>query len=181
VTGESPGIGTEGDYATIKYDLNGTELWVALYNGPANNDDYAYALVVDDSGNVYVTGQSTGIGTGWDYATIKYSEIVPGVENDPSSHIPDEFALRGPYPNPFNPTTTISFDLPVASQVKLDVFDINGNRVGVACPLGGIVPTGYNPGTHQITFDGSGLASGVYIYRLEAEEYRASGKMVLLK
>ena len=72
VTGQSTGSGTEYDYATIKYDTNGNELWVARYNGPWNAGDYAYALAVDDLGDVYVTGFSNGSGTAGDYATIKY-------------------------------------------------------------------------------------------------------------
>ncbi len=72
VTGWSPGIGTGRDYATIKYDPDGNELWVARYDGPASGDDTALAIAVDSSGNVYVTGQSHGIGTYSDYATIKY-------------------------------------------------------------------------------------------------------------
>jgi uncharacterized delta-60 repeat protein len=73
VTGYSVGFGTSGDYATIKYNSFGDTLWVRRYNSPANNDDYARALAVDASGNVYVTGTSTVSGTSTDYATIKYS------------------------------------------------------------------------------------------------------------
>ena len=73
VTGYSPGSGTGLDYATIKYDTNGIELWVRRYNGSVNGDESAHALAIDSSGNVYVTGESVGSGTAKDYATIKYA------------------------------------------------------------------------------------------------------------
>ncbi len=74
VTGESWGGATNRDYATIKYDPSGLQHWVARYNGPGNQHDDANALVVDGIGNVYVTGNSTGNGTSYDFATIKYSQ-----------------------------------------------------------------------------------------------------------
>jgi hypothetical protein len=74
VTGNSRGVGTSNDYATVKYDRNGNEAWVARYNGPGNLNDYAEAVAVDPQGNVYVTGWSEGSGTYYDYATIKYSK-----------------------------------------------------------------------------------------------------------
>ncbi|MCK4224128.1 MAG: SBBP repeat-containing protein, partial [candidate division Zixibacteria bacterium] len=72
VTGRSWGSGTEYDYATIKYDSDGNDLWVQRYNGPGNHNDEANAIAIDDSNNVYVTGESGGSETGLDYATIKY-------------------------------------------------------------------------------------------------------------
>lgn len=70
VTGGSTGATL--DYATIKYDSAGNQLWVARYDGPASGDDAAVALAIGASGNVYVTGYSGGIGTSDDYATVKY-------------------------------------------------------------------------------------------------------------
>ena len=78
VTGHSEGSGTGSDYATIKYDSLGVEQWVVRYNGPGNIGDGAGAIVIDDLGNVYVTGFSVGSGTESDYATIKYDSL--GVE-----------------------------------------------------------------------------------------------------
>jgi len=72
VTGESSGIWRHYDYVTIKYDRHGNQLWIARYNGTGNGQDWAQALAVDPAGNVYVTGESWGRGTYYDYATIKY-------------------------------------------------------------------------------------------------------------
>jgi hypothetical protein len=72
VTGYSDSTGTFQDYATIKYDSNGNELWVKRYSAPAEGTDIAYAIAVDGSNNVYVTGYSGGGPTDIDYATIKY-------------------------------------------------------------------------------------------------------------
>src|SRR5436190_3325669 len=71
VTGWS--AGTENtDYVVIKYNSNGDQQWAQRYNGPGNGYDAPYGIALDSSGNVYVTGTSTGDGTGFDYATIKY-------------------------------------------------------------------------------------------------------------
>ena len=72
VTGESAGSGTAFDYATIKYNPGGQQQWVARYDGPAHSNDHAAAIGVDGSGDVYVTGDSVGLGTLYDYATVKY-------------------------------------------------------------------------------------------------------------
>ncbi|MCX6639619.1 MAG: T9SS type A sorting domain-containing protein [bacterium] len=76
---------------------------------------------------------------------------------------------------PFNPATTIRYDLPVASLVRLTVFDISGRKVAQ------LVNGMREAGRHEVTFDGSGLASGVYLYKLEAGDFTAIQKMVLMK
>jgi uncharacterized repeat protein (TIGR01451 family) len=77
ITGQSKGIGTGTDIATIKYDANGNQLWVARYNGAANGSDIPYALAADAIGNIYVTGttwrgSNLQGGTEYDYVTLKY-------------------------------------------------------------------------------------------------------------
>lgn len=74
VTGGSSGPDGSTDYATVKYNSNGQQQWVARYSGPETvGGDYATGIAIDNSGNVYVTGDSGGSGTGGDYATVKYN------------------------------------------------------------------------------------------------------------
>lgn len=75
VSGESQGNGTNLDYATVKYTPTGTQQWAQRYNGNANGEDRAYAIVVDGGDNVIVTGGSNRTGSGVDYTTIKYSPV----------------------------------------------------------------------------------------------------------
>ena len=72
LTGSSFDSGVDWDFVTVKYDANGNQVWIRRYNRLGNSNDYARAIAVDGHGNVYVTGASTGSGTGYDYATVKY-------------------------------------------------------------------------------------------------------------
>jgi uncharacterized delta-60 repeat protein len=81
VTGFSSGDGTTNDYATVKYNPAGDEIWVVRYNGFGEGTDEASGVVVDDSSYVYVTGYSWGNGTAGDYTTIKYVQVTLGDAN----------------------------------------------------------------------------------------------------
>ena len=94
---------------------------------------------------------------------------------DPISEIPAEFAFNGCHPNPFNPPTRLHFDLPVATHVEIIIYDMLGRRVEVL--QDGVM----NAGSHAVQWPASNAASGVYIYRFIAEDFTASGKMVLMK
>lgn len=89
--------------------------------------------------------------------------------------IPQKVLLLQNYPNPFNPSTLIQYQLPVTSNVRLEVYDLLGRKV--ATLVNGIVPSGY----HTATFDGSGISSGIYIYRLQTGHHVMIKQMMLLK
>jgi len=85
------------------------------------------------------------------------------------------YALHGNYPNPFNPTTTISFDLAASGHATLKVFDIQGHEIAT------LVNGQLQAGHHVTAFDATGLSSGMYFSRLEARGFTATQKMLLLK
>lgn len=100
----------------------------------------------------------------------------PGEWDVSSDVIPKKFALYTNYPNPFNPTTTIRFDIPKPTRVTLRVFNVLGQEVARL-----INGAEYDAGEYQIPFDGSRLGSGMYFYRLEAEKFTNVKTMLLLK
>jgi hypothetical protein len=104
-----------------------------------------------------------------------YGESFDNVEKDFTSTLPGESSLLDAYPNPFNPSTVISYQLSVVSIVNLAVYDVSGRKVAE------LVDGWSNPGLHEIAFDGSGMASGVYVYRLQSGDFNAAGKMILME
>lgn len=92
-----------------------------------------------------------------------------------NSSIPANYLLNQNYPNPFNPSTQIQFGLPKNSHVKVDVFDIKGQKIAE------LVDGQKNAGYHTIIFDANNLASGLYIYRLDIDGKVLSKKMLLIK
>ncbi|HHL72183.1 MAG TPA: T9SS type A sorting domain-containing protein [Bacteroidetes bacterium] len=103
------------------------------------------------------------------------SGLVTSVETLDEAPIPKVFRLEQNYPNPFNPSTTIQFSLPKASPVVITLYDLLGRQMAT------LVDDDYQPGVYKITFDAAGLASGVYVYRIQAGAYQASRKLMLMK
>jgi hypothetical protein len=92
-----------------------------------------------------------------------------------NSALPIQFALHQNYPNPFNPVTHIRFDLPEAGQVSLKIYNVTGQLVAE------LVDGFRKSGQHEVAFDATGLASGIYIYRIQAGEKIEQKKMLLVR
>ncbi len=89
--------------------------------------------------------------------------------------IPGDFKLYNNHPNPFNPSTMIRYDLPRSAPVKIVVYDVIGRTVQT------LVNEFKNAGSHETVFDGASVAGGVYLYNLEADAFRDTKKMILIK
>jgi len=100
-------------------------------------------------------------------------QIAYRIHNE--ENLPEGFELHQNYPNPFNPVTELSFNLPAAANVSLDIFNIAGQKVAT------LYKGKLAPGEHSYQWDAGSVASGVYFYRLDTGEYTATKKMVLLK
>jgi len=113
--------------------------------------------------------------TGYQILPVLVTDINLQVEVRESDPLPTVFALKGNYPNPFNPSTTINYQLPTQSHVTLKVFDVIGREV--ATLVNGVEEPGYK----SVNFTASGLASGIYYYRLSAGNFVQTMKLVLMK
>lgn len=121
---------------------------------------------------------------GWAHSTVQGgvhttiggddTTIYVGI-NQVNSEVPTEFKLHQNYPNPFNPTTSIKFKVRSLNLVRLSVYDISGKGVVV------LVNEELQAGEYEYRFDGAGLSSGVYFYRLTAGEYVEAKRMMLIK
>ena len=89
--------------------------------------------------------------------------------------IPSSFSVSTPYPNPFNPVTTIEYSLPHETQVKLEIFSVTGQKVAQ------LEDRVIQSGSHSVDWDASGMPSGIYLYKFTAGEFARRDKMLLLK
>jgi len=151
--------------------------WSALNMGfaiPAS----ANTMVKSAAGQAFVgtmQQSNTRIESGF-LAHPLFRDIISGVnEGEDSEEIPTQYELQQNYPNPFNPSTTIAFALPKSSDVTLILFDMFGRELATLAE--GKLPAG----KHQVVFDATAFSSGVYFYRLQANEFSQTRRLTLIK
>lgn len=157
-----------GDNGTIRFSTNGGETWFtdAFFNSPLTRHYKAISLINRDHNTFSALSDTL-----WFVSSDPFTVGVRPV----SSEIPKGFSLSQNYPNPFNPISKIKMQISKLSAVKLVVFDILGREVET------LVNEQLRPGTHEVEFDGSKYASGVYFYKLSAGDFTETRKMVLVK
>lgn len=170
---ESSGVGS----VDVDYSTDGGSSWTnAAVNYPAHNDSLK-VLVSADSGSVLqfriVQAGSVNVGVSYLSDTVPVADLTTGVK--PKSN-PYSFALWNNYPNPFNPSTTITYELAKTGHISLRVYDILGRVVET------LVNGVQGPGRYSVKFDGSRFASGIYFVRLRTSGgFEKVNKMVLEK
>jgi hypothetical protein len=144
-------------------------------NGGAHWTDVSTGLLGPRIGCLLVNGADLLAGTTSGGVWRRpLAELVTSIQ-DTEIDAPRLFSLDQNYPNPFNPGTTIKYELPKSSMVRLSVYDMLGREVTV------LVDEKREAGYHEVRFDGSGLASGVYLYRLQAGDFIHTRRLLLLR
>ncbi|MBD3258686.1 T9SS type A sorting domain-containing protein, partial [candidate division GN15 bacterium] len=163
-------VDTSSDFTSPVVDVSDIGTTSYTVDSLAENTQYSWRVqMIEDTAT-----------SGWSSRLTFETSSPTDVEEEVLDGLPGSFVLSQNYPNPFNPTTTISYSLPTRSVVSLVVYDITGRQVVT-------LSEGTKPaGQYEITWDGENetgekVASGVYLYRLEAGDFVQSRKMLLLK
>ena len=165
----------EGQSRRIEYkyaiDLHGETLPSKPYAFGYQESDFAENRVIEIPPGTFSLIVDDPTWGEWDR---DWEDIITNVDQI-DSNVPYVFSLDQNYPNPFNPATTIQYSIPKAEKVVLTIYNVLGQQVAT------LVNEVQNPGTYQATFDAAHLASGVYIYRIQAGDFVESKRMMLIK
>ncbi|MBS1513809.1 MAG: T9SS type A sorting domain-containing protein [Bacteroidetes bacterium] len=163
-TGYSIQIATDLNFNNVVYNANSATNIHAIPSGTLIlNTLYFWRVRASNAGG---NGPYSAV---WNFrSTTVNVNTIAGV-------IPTEYKLYGSYPNPFNPSTTIRFDIPKHSDVTIKVFDMTGKQVSE------LINLSLEAGAYETKFNASALASGIYYYRIEAGEFSDTKKMILVK
>ena len=157
--------------AIMVTSLGTAQEWVARYNGPGYSYDYVTAMAVDGSGNVYVTGKSTGSGTDYDYTTIKYNSA--GIEEVVLNRV--QHNRLEVYPDPWSGRAVVKYTVPEKASITLQLYDIAGRLVNT------IYSGVQKEGDWTIELNSKGLTPGIYFIRFNVLGSGYTKRMLLIK
>ncbi len=167
------GGGTSCDLRLLRADAQGDSLWSQTCGG--TGIDVCCSVWPMRDGGYAVAGKTASFGAGSTEAWLIVTEPDPAASIDEAFPSPSPRRSVSVHPNPFNPHTTLTFELLQASRTEVRIIDLAGRLIRTAGRV-------YRPaGAHSIGFEAHDLVSGVYICRLEAGEFFRSGKMLLMK
>jgi hypothetical protein len=157
----------------MKIDAQGDSLWSRhIYDSGQNL--YLRSIVQTSDGGYVAAGYHQVPGNYNDVFLVKLAPDITGIDEEVAV-LPDKISLHQNYPNPFNAKTSISFELSRPGDITLTIYDLLGRKISV------LTDGFYNAGSYCLTFDGSGLTSGVYFCRIAAGDKYETRTMVLLK
>ena len=168
---------------TPSWGINDGNVGVKVVNSDINNASFSHTRVYNitaGSHDFYAVAENyvdlggTGIADLYASLTVEFfPDIISEVQH--SNEIITDYTLEQNFPNPFNPTTIIKYQIPALSFVTVKVYDVLGNEVAT------LVNEEKQVGSYEVNFEGTGLPSGIYFYRLQAGSFVETKKMVLMK
>jgi hypothetical protein len=175
------------DILTVMYKIaNGDLQDSTRFNTTGVDESNASAMAINDEGDIYISGfsapldpnkQATSLKRSTCILTLKYSGTLQFNHGKPSSgdNIEKTLQLNQNFPNPFNPSTIISFYIPNEAFTKITIYDMLGREIKT------LVSEYLNAGVHTVQFDGGNLSSGIYFYELNVNGVKNIKKMMLVK
>jgi hypothetical protein len=161
----------------LKADPSGTLLWETFVKRGVESAGMGLVqIAAGEYAVVALTGSfDTGEVDGW---LLRFGD--PTLALMPTQSTPSQFALHAAFPNPFNPATTVRFDLPIRADFSLIIYDLTGRQVNIL-KQGNLEAGHYRVSWPGLDQSGRQMPSGIYIARLQSAQYAKSIKMILLK
>jgi hypothetical protein len=163
------------DIFVIKTDFDGNELWRYQFGG--YRSEGASEMVFNAAGNIVITGSTSSYATNGSVFFLSFtpSGVPLSIIGGHELTLPSVFHLKPNYPNPFNASTVIPYDLDMDSRVRINIYNLRGQKIRT------LLDVDQRIGRHTVGFDASDLSSGVYFYELQTGRGAEVKKMLLLK